>query len=63
VLVGNLQLRSLSDAGAVFAEAIAADGGSNLPARTAEDARRAKAQKSSEKDHDNDHPEDKGGHN
>jgi hypothetical protein len=63
VLVGNLQLRSLSDAGADIAEAIEADGGSTLPFRKAEGARRARIKDKSEKDGDNSHSEDKGHNN
>jgi hypothetical protein len=39
VLVGSLQLRSLSDAGADLAEAVEADAGVNPQGRSAEDAR------------------------
>lgn len=59
VLVGNLQLRSLSDAGADIAEAVEADGGSTLPFSKAEGARDHFKDKS-EKNHDNGRPEDKG---
>jgi hypothetical protein len=49
VLVGNLQLRSLSDAGADIAEAIEVDAGPSLQSRYAEDAARKAAKKAADK--------------
>jgi hypothetical protein len=57
VLVGNLQLRSLSDAGTDIAEAVEADGGASLQFRKAAEAR-DKAQHKAKGD--NDRPEDTG---
>jgi hypothetical protein len=61
VLVGNLQLRSLSDAGADIAEAIEADAGINQQARAAERAADHAKDKFEQKDRDNGH-EKGGGH-
>lgn len=66
MLVGSLQLRSLSDAGADIAEAIEADAGINLQARAAEGAAEGAARRANDKseqkdqDRDNGH-NDKGG--
>lgn len=61
VLVGNLQLRSLSDAGADIAEAVEADdGGTQLQGRYAEGARTKAEHKAKS---NNDRPEDKGHNN
>jgi hypothetical protein len=49
VLVGNLQLRSLSDAGADIAEAVEADAGTKLQGRYAEDAKKRAAKKAADK--------------
>lgn len=58
VLVGSLQLRSLSgDAGADVAEAVEADAGSSVQFRKAADARE-KLKKKAE-DRDNDHSDEK----
>jgi hypothetical protein len=58
VLVGSLQLRSLSgDAGADVAEAVEADAGPSLKFRKAADAR-DKAEKKSD-EHDNNRADDK----
>jgi alpha-L-fucosidase len=54
VLVGNLQLRSLSDAGAEIAEAAEADAGVNPQAAAAEGARRDAEQRSLSHDHTGD---------
>jgi hypothetical protein len=61
VLVGNLQLRSLSDAGADIAEAVEADGGINPQGPNAEGARaKAERKANGDKDNGNDHAQDKG---
>jgi hypothetical protein len=57
VLVGNLQLRSLSDAGTDVAEAAEADAGVNPRAAAAEGARRAAERRAL--DHDGNHDGDK----
>jgi hypothetical protein len=65
VLVGNLQLRSLSDAGtdivdAVEVDAVEVDAGINLQGRAAERAAKHAKDKSEQKDRDNNHADDKG---
>lgn len=60
VLVGNLQLRSLSDAGAEIAEAVEADAGINVQSREAERAANHAKEKSEQKDRDNNHADEQG---
>jgi hypothetical protein len=65
VLVGNLQLRSLSDAGpdiveTDIAEAVEADAGINLQGRYAERAANRAKDKNEQKDRDGNHADEKG---
>lgn len=60
VLVGNLQLRSLSDAGTDIAEAVEADAGINPQGHNAERAAKHVKDKNEQKDRDDNHSDEKG---